>query len=913
MKKVYLIILLLCYLFCPEADVVASVVGQRFYQKTFYQSNGLPENTVNCILQDKFGYIWVSTWDGLARYDGSEFAHFKSTASDGGFLLPSNRITRIAENSLGDIWCLVDQRAYLFRRSTLHFEEVCPKERPRLIRYVCQRENHRSWLVAQDGTAYEVEDGNPQKVLRELKVSLDSESVAIHKASTRDFSFFADMRGKFKFRNLHTNETGDVQRDSHAKMVYDISRYRGNSVLVSTDNGVYVYETPTKFHPLSGWERQHVRSICEDRQGNVWMASYPGLTELCPVKDIVTPNKIAPEQKEEFIRALYKDRKGRVWIADKNDYVRIVYNGQTYYLTPQGTLTESRTAFACDVYCIYEDHRGNFWLGTKLGGLYRLTPSAGSFRITHYEADNQRFGLNCPTIYAITEDADRHLWLGTHGGGISKVLFDKEGNAKFLNSRNTFHNYPGGCEKVRCFYAIRNGTMLVGTTNGLVSFSTRETSPVFYLNRQKAQKHSMVGNDVMQIAANRKGDIYLANFGGGINVITSKPLLSNNIQFRQISTLNGLASDACLTLAFDTHDNLWTISEMAISKSGNGHAITNFSIRDFGDNFIFSEVQPVNVGGKMLVGTTQGLLTFSPEKLRKSSFSPAVVFSHVFVEGKERLQDFNANPSLVMGKDERNIIINFSTLDFNRNSPILYKYKVKGLDEKWNVLKTASLNLANIPAGKYTLEVTSTNGDGMWNCPVRKLSIEVQPKFSETLFAHILYAVLLIALGFLVYTIATYIYRLRAQIEEVQLSANEKIEKISQRIHELMGNKTSLEDLHTDVAEKVIDRQREFTDKLMEFMNANIERSDLQVGDIATHMGMSKTLLYTKTKEVLNCTPLGLINDLRIKRAVKLLELGYNVSSVAYSCGFSDPQYFSRCFKKTMGCSPSEYASSRSY
>ncbi len=907
MKKIYLILLLLCFMFHFEAYIYSQTPEPKFYQKTFDQSNGLPENTINCILQDKFGYIWVSTWDGLARYDGNEFTHFKSTPSDKSCLLPSNRISWITESSYSDIWCIVNQKVYLFRRSNLQFEEVCPHEQLHPIRHITPQANHKSWLVSQDGTAYEVSDANPKKALRKFKVNLDSEDVAVYKASTRDFAFFADTHGNIKYRNLYTHEIGYAQKEPDANLIYGICKYRNNSILVSTDHGAYVYETPTKFYPLPGWGKQHMRNICVDKQGNIWLANYPGLTELCPIKEIITPNKIAVEQKDEFIRALYQDKEKRTWIADKNNFVRIVQGDKTFYLSPNGHLTESRIAFGCHIYCIYEDHLNNIWLGAKKGGLYCLIPSAGKFDITHYAATNNHYGLNCPTIYAITEDAQHNLWLGTHGGGINKVVFDRKGNVKFLNSQNTFKNYPTGCEKVRCFYSMKNGIMLVGTTNGLLSFSTKEKSPTFFLNQQKADKQSMRGNDVMQIAASPKGEIYLANFGGGVNIITSQELLSHNLTFKQVSTLTGLTSDACLSIAFDDQGNLWAISEMALSKYSANHTITNFSIRDFGDNFIFSEVQPICVNGKMLVGTTQGLLTFSPEKLKKSSFSPSVVISHIFVEGKEKLQDFNIKPSLVLEKDERNLIVHFSTLDYNRSTPILYKYKVEGLDDVWNIVKNASLNLANIPAGKYTLEVTSTNGDGMWNCPIKKLSIEVKPKFSETLFAKVLYAVLLIAFGFFIYFIATYIYRLRAQIEEVQLATNEKIEKISQRIHELMGNKASLEDLHTDVADKIIDKQREFTDKLMAYMNQNIERSELQVGDIATHMGMSKTLLYTKTKEALNCTPLALINDLRIKRAVKLLESGYNVSSVAYSCGFSDPHYFSRCFKKAMGCSPSEY------
>lgn len=309
MKKIYLTLLLLCFMFYSGANIFAQAIGSKFYQKTFDQSNGLPENTVSCILQDKFGYIWVSTWDGLARYDGNEFTHFKSTTSDKSCLLPSNRINWITETSYSDIWCIVNQKVYLFRRSSLTFEEVCLKEQLRPIRHICPQANHKSWLVAQDGTAYEVADNHPQKVLRKFKVNLDAENTAVYKASTGDFSFFADTHGNIKFRNLYTLEIGYAKKNPLVNLIYGISKYRNNSVLVSTNHGVYVYETPTKFYPLSGWEKQYMRSLCVDKQGNIWMANYPGLTELCPIKEIITPRKIATDQKEEFIRALYQDKK----------------------------------------------------------------------------------------------------------------------------------------------------------------------------------------------------------------------------------------------------------------------------------------------------------------------------------------------------------------------------------------------------------------------------------------------------------------------------------------------------------------------------------------------------------------------------------------------------------------------------
>ena len=218
----------------------------------------------------------------------------------------------------------------------------------------------------------------------------------------------------------------------------------------------------------------------------------------------------------------------------------------------------------------------------------------------------------------------------------------------------------------------------------------------------------------------------------------------------------------------------------------------------------------------------------------------------------------------------------------------------------------------NLPPGIYTLKVMSTNGDGIWNSRVRTLTIVVKPKFSETVWAKILYSLLMALLGIAVIGIVRYIYELRAQIEDVQLAANAQLERFSQRLQELLGGKPSLDALHTTLPEETLSEQRLFADRLMEYMNANIENSSLQVADMAAHMGMSKTLFYSRMKETLGCTPLNFILDLRIKRARQMLSLpGNNVSTVAYACGFSDPHYFSRCFKKVVGCSPTEYVAKR--
>ena len=455
--------------------------------------------------------------------------------------------------------------------------------------------------------------------------------------------------------------------------------------------------------------------------------------------------------------------------------------------------------------------------------------------------------------------------------------------------------------------------MLAGTMSGLVTFNPHERNPRFHVNTRSERLTSLPNNDVMEIVGDSHGHIWLATLGGGVGRIKGGNLLSDQLQFDNISTVDGLASDVCLTLQTDSHDNLWIVSEMALTKYvPSQRKAVNFSLKDFGGGFIFSEVCPLYAGGTMTFGTTQGALTISPAQFRKSAYSPEVALVRIAVEGKEKPGDYNMGDTLVLARHERNLVIDFSTLDYNCNTTILYKYKVEGIDEAWQVSDNPSLSLMNLPPGIYTLKVMSTNGDGIWNSRVRTLTIVVKPKFSETVWAKILYSLLMALLGIAVIGIVRYIYELRAQIEDVQLAANAQLERFSQRLQELLGGKPSLDALHTTLPEETLSEQRLFADRLMEYMNANIENSSLQVVDMAAHMGMSKTLFYSRMKETLGCTPLNFILDLRIKRARQMLSLpGNNVSTVAYACGFSDPHYFSRCFKKVVGCSPTEYVAKR--
>lgn len=903
-------IFLLCTCLLTAAVAVAQREMPAFTTTRIDQSDGLCENMVTNILQDHVGFIWVATWDGIARYDGSRLVTFKSWPCSGEHPMPSNRITRMAVNSDGNIWCLVGGRVFLFMRNGQRFHAIDPQCSLPLFHQIVETKGAKTRFLTADGICYEMADAAPFRVRKVGKVNMSDEQYAVCKASSNTYLYYADRNGQLFARRLHTKQTERVAHPEGVSSVLSIVRYDAKRVLMSTNHGVYVINSPQDVRPLAGYETQRVRSMCVDRQGNIWLSDYPGFVKLSPIKTLARPQKMIPSEEEEIIRGVTTDRHGHIWAADKNGFVRVAADGQLLYLTADGQLVSDARRFSIDrkdnVYCCMEDHQGNIWLGTKANGLYCLQPQGPRhFAMTHYTTAD---GLPHSSVYALAEDGLHRIWVGTNGGGICWMQDDERDDSNVYRIYKMSNNYPAANLEVKSLCSMKNGVMLVGTTDGLLTFSTQTANPHFYVNRLKNQPHSISSNRVMQVVCTKRDKVFLATFGGGLNMVADEQLLSNNLHFQQVNTLQGLPSDACLSLVVDNNDRLWVVNEMAISRyDTQTRQLTNYSTRELGGNFQFSEGSPARWGQCLLFATTQGLLFVDVNKMEKSTYSPPVCLSRVIVEGEARCQDFNVDSLLVLSKHERSVVFEFASLDYSRSASALYRYRIVGLNDQWKTIHDASVSVANIPPGDYTLEVMSTNGDGVWGKQVRRLAIHVEPSFSETLWAKLLYTAVVLLFGWIVYVIVRYVYRLRAQIEDAHLAANEKMERLSQRLHELVGSKTSLEELHTDVPEELLDRQRMFTDQLMAYMNQNIDRPTLQVGDIAEYMGMSKTQLYMKMKEALGCTPLTLVNDLRIKKAEVLLRAGHDVSSTAYACGFSDPHYFSRCFRKSRGCSPTEY------
>ena len=784
----------------PEGRSVARI-------QHFGEREGFSATLVEHIIQDRKGYIWLATWDGLRRYDGYRFETFKAVPGDKS-PLETNRFTYIEEDATGNIVCISNEKLYLFNIKSRQFEP-CHGKRIKTASYQASRQ--------------------VKELVRQVK----------------DF------------------------------------------------------------------QSPEVNILLADRQEGVWIYSHRGLERISVVPTVIQPQQTNGER-EQVVSALFTDREGRLWTADKQGYVSIRDGGGIRWLTANGTLSASRMRFGYAAYDIYEDSQRQVWIGCKPGGLFRLTQEGSGYRVTHFthQADDT-YSLNSDGIYSIAEDAQHRIVLATYGGGLNIGEPQPDGTMRFIHCGNRLKQYPQAGLRSRCLWLKDDGTVLLGTNDGLYTFSLHEPYEKihFFVNhRRPDQLQSISNNFVMEIRQMRNGDLYLATSGGGTERILSKQLLSDTIRFQHHSVREGISSDMNQTLAEDMDGNLWIVSagSVCLLNTRTGIATNYWRLlietgNAFSDlwsenNAAFTEAKPALLpDSSMVLGTTNGTLTLRRDQMTKSAFVPPIVF--------------DCEKEVSLSSDERDFTIRFAALEYNKNEEIIYAYRMEGIDGEWRYTRQNELNYASLAPGTYILHIKSTNGDGVWTDNETTITLHRAASFHETPWAWMLYGGLAALLLIIVVSTIRYIRMLKRELKDVRLTSKEQIEVLGAQLKELLPITESVKEIHEESVEQLTADDRLFAERLKKFVEGNFNNADLSVQDMASEMNVSRTVLFVRMKRIFNSSPNNYLLNTRITYAKKLLsEPDARVSDVAYRCGFSDPKYFSRCFKKLTGSLPKDYA-----
>ena len=588
---------------------------------------------------------------------------------------------------------------------------------------------------------------------------------------------------------------------------------RSRSLLFSDHNGTlwaiakygplcYYDETTDRFLPYlrdannpTSFYVPTFQGYLMDRQGNLWLALDMGLARLSFQPHFFTFHLM---EKNMDIRAFLADNKGRLWASSKSGVVRVRQQdgGPVLYLSSSGKLVTEKCAFGPKVYAMLQTRDGDIWLGTREDGLFRLHPTDDHrFTLHHYTSDSaDAYSLSSNRIFDLHEDCRGHLWVGTFGGGLNLVERNPEsGSARFIHAGNRLKSFPADVGvRIRCLAETPDGILLAGTTDGLLAFRTSFARPeeiVFHHHRHvSGDDASLNSNHIMDIFQPRGTEqVYCLGFSGGLNLVSPDSLLHSRTTFHHYTVQDGLISNLVHSMAEDGRGHYWVTTENGLSCLDplTGQSV-NYPCDRFRAGLRFAETVPLVMGDTLFLGTNLGVLELDLSKLPHDAYVPPVLLTEMRVQGNPLTGDVNRMISPTLSPSQRNISFRFSAVDFVSPSTIQYAYRLRGLDDTWNKVENArSASYMNLPAGEYTLEIRSTNNNGVWMDNVRSLRLIVEPKFSETAWALVLYAGLFLLLVGTVCYVLFYIYRLRHRIDTEQQLADIKLRFFTDISHEL--------------------------------------------------------------------------------------------------------------------------------
>ena len=619
------------------------------------------------------------------------------------------------------------------------------------------------------------------------------------------------------------------------------------------------------------------------------------------------------------------------------------------------------------VNAMYVEDDGTLWVGTVEGGLNRRGPHEKDF--VHYTTANSAMPHN--SVSALAADGYGQLWIGTWGGGVCLLDMKKGGGITRLNLSEEYvrlTNFVGAlsydpindgmwigsndgmffydfkthqlmepfehCRDVRgCIGSIvtSDGQLWMGGIRGLSIVDLRSRGERGF--RSRAIFHllddpdSRIVDKICAFCETKDGTLWLGSNGYGLyKRVVDK---DGTERFEAMTEEDGLVYNGVKGIAEDRNGRLWITTQNGLSvydpKLG---AFTNYSQADglINPHFYWNSAVS-DAEGMVYLGTEGGLIEVAGENT-DDHYRGHLTFTHLVVDNQDVLAgsdyldvDISITKTIRLREGNRSFSIAFSALDYGHQTQGLYYYRMRGFDNEWTLLKPGqhSVRYSALPAGSYVFEVKYQSLQTIGDDETISVNIIVVPPFWKSWWFRLLLCVLFVALVIYIYN--RWVARLK-RIEAEQLlnpirkvlEESEDPRQLQTRIQNILDNQQRYRDSVTKSVEadkeEVLKVTRPFMERVMEIMEKNYMDSDFGVQEFCDALGMSRTVASKHLNSEVGVPAGQFIRNYRLNMAKELLSAktgNRNVTEVAYAVGFNDPKYFTRCFTKKFGMSPSGY------
>lgn len=768
--------------------------------------DGLSQNSPMSMLQDKKGFIWIGTEDGLNRYDGREFKVFRHEVQDV-HSIPSNFVKYIFEDKENRLWLVHTKSLSFYNPLNENFEEF------RIPNFAITHIMCASYVEASN----------------EIWIGTLNETW-IFNLSTQ------------KFRTIQLKNVKVILPINKNELIVAVS----NKIFTINLNQKTTKELLTASFPIDNmyylkWKNQ-ILGLSEQNEVFLYHLAKREIT----YKHIFNKQSVVGAGIKKNI--VFSDSKNQLYIGTNKGLIFYPnIDGKPEHL--RNDLGNNKSISKNDVMSILEDKSGIIWIGTYGGGINKLNFSKNTFHTYSYNP-NDKNTVSSNYILSFAQDSTNTIWIGTDGAGINKwnkennkfthfatnkeklndeailnilplqdklllatslglkVFNTKTNSSRIVHFENTVkHN------AIKCIYKCMNGNILAGGTDGLflVDISTYKLKRIAVLgekyknvraicqtpdatvwiatvnglvkwqnNNVKHYFNTVVNGETefnISSIAQVDSTLWLGILGSGIigfNYISEQSYFYN--------TKNGLSNNLVYGVVPDNAQNLWISTNLGLSKfSLLTKTFTNYSVLDglqsneFNGGAFFKTKE-----GQLLFGGVEGFNYFDPKLITNNKVVPKVCFTDIKLFDKP----LNVDSILQMGKlvlaySQNYLSFNFAALEFTAPQKNQYAFLLDGYDYNWiygNNFNMARYN--NLAPGEYVLKVKASNNDGVWSTQILSLPISIIPPFWSTwLFRSALICFVILSIWLVLYQ------RIRAirRKEEEKTKTNKRLSELELR------------------------------------------------------------------------------------------------------------------------------------
>ena len=795
--------------------------------------DGLSDGSITCLLQDKKGFIWIGTSNGLNKYDGYQISVYKHNlqqansiggnfirclyedsknnlwiGSKGGGLsrmdlttgrittfrhekqvnsLSYNDVSGIVEDPSGNLWIAVDRGGLdMFDPNTQTFTNYPPKHPSgellnNAMTDIALDANNTLWLSSWGGGIYCFDTKsktfsihpqweNKANAKNIFDINIDSKGI-VWIASGDSGIYALDPKQNTCRQYLSTSSSvHSTFEDNEGKLWFATTK--GGINILDPKNDKFSYIVADE-NSNNGLLSNLINCIYQDRSGNVWIGTSAGVNFYSPLISqfgwIRKEHKYPVSLSGEEVYALLKDRRNNIWVGGINCIDKIEPNRNSIKKCIMQPVDQSHSFHIFQSFC--EAKNGIIWIGSYTKFLLKYDPVTNLFSKIEIPSPS-KMNVSYRNVYNIYEDWDHTLWLSTELGAINYNPSTGVFTPLFESKQII---YPE--EKTHVIYRDRDLELWVGTEAGLRRY-TRDMK-IIETYTQNDNPASITNHFITAIHEDLEGILWIGTMSG-LHRFDKKEK-----KFELIKRPNIDYGDPVFGLCEDKKGMLWMTTTTAIIKYNPQNG--SFYLYDESDGlqnkgfhrgaFFQSE------DGEVLFGGKDGFNAFYPGKLKINKQKPPVVITDfqifnrsVVPEEKGILSRLISETSKIKIKHSQSVIsFQFCALNFVSSSKNRYQYKMEGFDQGWISANQGqrSVTYTNLNPGEYTFLVKASNNDGIWNENPTALHITIQPPFWKTGYAYALYFIVLCGIIYLLFSYVMIRERDRNNLKIAKLEAKQ--------------------------------------------------------------------------------------------------------------------------------------------